>query len=500
MHGVCTTPVRGLYALLSLALALGSGCATHGAVSDVEDRIRRVESRLLTRNIVRGENPRPLTVEERLRFYQVPGVSVAVINDGRIEWARAWGETEAGGGVRVDTTTLFQAASISKPVTAAGVLQLVEDSSLELDQDVNRLLRSWNVPENEFTSANKVTLRRLLSHSAGTTVSGFPGYAAGVAVPSLTQVLNGEPPANTGAVRVDTAPGSRFRYSGGGTTIVQLLVADLTGQPFPDFMDRQVLDPAGMHRSTFAQPLPPKRAHEAATGHRRDGAPVPGKFHTYPEMAAAGLWSTPSDLARFAIEIQRALAGDSGRILSPGTAQMMVTPQANNYGLGFWVEGADDARWFSHGGSNMGFRSHLVASARGGRGAVVMTNGERGSDLADEILRAIAREYGWDIFKPNERDAVELGPETLAEFVGTYYAPWRGKDDAFALEVRLEDGTLHATLPLTGWSERPLRPSSETSFFLLDSGGELSFERDETGAVRAVVLSGLSETVRAVRR
>lgn len=486
-----------------LAFVFGSGCVAHNqsVLPDAEDRIRRVESGLLTHNIVRGESPLPLTIDERLRFYHVPGVSVAVINNGRLEWARAWGEAQFGTGIPVDTSTLFQAASISKPVTAAGALQLVERGALQLDEDVNRWLRSWKVPESEFTAVEKVTLRRLLSHSAGTTVSGFPGYAAGAAVPSLVPLLNGEPPANTGAVRVDTVPGSRFRYSGGGTSVVQLLITDVTGRPFPEFMERQVLDPAGMHHSVFAQPLPTERLHKAAAGHRRDGAPIPGMFHTYPEMAAAGLWSTPSDLARFAIEIQRALAGDSGRILPPEMARRMVTPQAGNYGLGFWIEGAGDSLWFSHGGSNAGFRSNLVASGQRGSGAVVMTNGDRGSDLADEILRSIAREYGWNIFKPNERDAASLGHGALAEFVGTYYAPWRGKEDAFALDIRLDDGgVLRATLPLTGWSERMLRPSSPTSFFFLDNRGELTFERDETGAVRAVVLSGLSEPVRAVRR
>jgi CubicO group peptidase (beta-lactamase class C family) len=492
---VLRTAVLGVVA----ALAGASACAAHRPAADPHaERIRRVETGLLTQNVVRGE-ARPHTIEERLRFYRVPGVSVAVVDGGRIAWAKAWGEAEAGSGVPVDTATLFQAASISKPVAAAGALALVEAGVLELDADVNERLRSWRVPENAHTAAEKVTLRRLLSHSAGTTVHGFPGYAAGVPVPSLVQVLDGAPPANTAAVRVDTVPGSLWRYSGGGTSIVQLLMADATGRPFAELMRERVLEPAGMRRSAYAQPLPEARLREAAAGHRSDGTPVPGWHHTYPEQAAAGLWTTPSDLARFAIEIQRAYMGDRDRLISPEMARRMLTQQAGSMGLGFALEGEGEALWFEHGGANEGFRAHFAALGERGQGAFVMTNGDAGTELAMEILRAVAREYGLPGFQPTERDAVALYPAALAALVGDYYVPASERPGP-AVRLRLADGVLSADVPSLRWEGRTLRAGADGTFFFLENRGELTFERDDAGTVTGAVFAGFGGPVRLERR
>ncbi|HEU0015158.1 MAG TPA: serine hydrolase domain-containing protein [Longimicrobium sp.] len=486
-----------------LALLACAACATArgpAAGPDVGERIRRVENGLRTYHEVRGETAPPLSIEERLRFYRVPAVSVAVINDGRIEWARAWGEAEAGSGVRVDTTTLFQAASISKPVAAVAALRLVEQGVLSLDEDVNVKLRSWKVPDGPHTAAEKVTLRRLLSHSAGTTVHGFPGYAAGAAVPTVVQVLDGSAPANTRPVRVDTVPGALWRYSGGGYTIAQLLMSDVTGKPFAELMREQVLAPAGMHRSTYAQPLPAERAARAATAHRNDGTPIPGKHHTYPEQAAAGLWTTPSDLARLAIEVQRAYAGQTGRVITPATARLMLATQAGAYGLGFGVNGQADSLWFEHGGSNAGFQSYFAALAETGQGLVIMTNGDAGFPLAMEILRAVAREYGLPGGRPRERDAVAVDAAALAQLAGSYATVETGSRPPFVVELRVEGGMLTASLPNLGWRGRRLRASAPDTFFFLESPGELSFERDASGAVIAAELRGLGQTVRVVRR
>jgi CubicO group peptidase (beta-lactamase class C family) len=465
----------------------------------LEDRIARVETGLLTHNVVRGDDAR-LTIEERLRFYRVPAVSVAVIDRGRIDWARAWGTAEAGRASAADTTTLFQAASISKPVTAAGALQLVEDGVLTLDGDVNQWLDSWRVPESSFTVAQPVTLRRLLSHTAGTTVSGFPGYVAGDPIPMLVQILEGSGPANTEPVEVDTVPGSQFRYSGGGYSIVQLLIEDVTGSSFSAFMEERVLGPAGMTRSTFAQPLPADRADEAATAHGLEGAPIPGRYHIYPEMAAAGLWTTPSDLARFVLEIQRAVTGFEGGAVSPESAHLMLSRREGDpYGLGLWVDGAADSLWFYHGGSNEGFQAWMMGSGAGGRGLVVMTNGVGGFGLAMEIVRSIGREYGWDLFPPNEHDAVPVPIDRLAGLTGTYRSEPDGERESFVIEIRLEGDELRASLPAFGWAGYRLRAESPTRFFFLEGPGTLEFNVNETGADVEVVLTGLGDPLRAVR-
>jgi CubicO group peptidase (beta-lactamase class C family) len=359
-----------------------------GASADVQARIARVEAGL------------KMTLAERMAFYKVPGVSVAVIRGGVIDWAKGYGVRESGQAARVDPDTLFQAASISKPVAAMAALKLVQDGKLALDEDVNRKLCGWKLPENEFTAGEKVTLRRILTHSAGLTVHGFPGYAQGTPLPTLVQVLDGVPPANTAPIRADVKPGTLFRYSGGGFTLMQQMLIDVTGKPFAEFMRETVLGPLGMSHSTYQQPLPAALWRQAASAHDRNGAVVPGRWHNYPEMAAAGLWTTPSELARFAIELRNAFHGKSQRVLSAAAArQMLVRQRKDLNGLGVVLRGEGKTLSFSHGGTNRGFVCGLVAFVQSGDGVVIMTNGDRGQALIQELLRAIAAEYGWPEFR-----------------------------------------------------------------------------------------------------
>ena len=237
----------------------------------------------------------------------MPGVSIAVLIDGEIEWARGYGFADLESRRPVTTNTLFQAASISKPVAALAALQLVQEGLVALDSNVNDYLTTWRVPANEFTSEAPVTLGGLLTHRAGLSMSGFPGYGPDEMVPDAPGVLDGR--GNTGPVRVVRRPGEHWQYSGGGYTVMQQLIADVRGAPFPDVMRSHVLDPIGMVRSTFEQPIPPDRKDDVAIGYRLDGTPVPGGWHTFPEQAAAGLWTTPSELALYASEVQRAAEG-----------------------------------------------------------------------------------------------------------------------------------------------------------------------------------------------
>ena len=285
-------------------------------------------------------------------------------------------------------------------MTAAGALYLVEHGKLSLDEDVNQELTTWKVPDNEFTATQKVTLRRLLSHSAGTTVHGFPGYAVGEPIPTLVQILNGEKPANTAPVRVDLVPGTKERYSGGGVTIEQLLIMDVTGKPFPQFMQQAVLGPIGMTNSTFDQPLPPALAAHAAAGTLADGKPVPGKWHIYPELAAAGLWTTPTDLAKFGIEIALSRNGESNRVLSEAMTRQMLTRQSEDVGLGPFLGTGGNPNEFDHGGANAGYRCIMVMFSDTGQGLVIMTNSDRGMNVGGYLIESIAKEYGWKYTPP----------------------------------------------------------------------------------------------------
>ncbi len=372
-------------------------------------------------------------VSALMKKRDIPGLSLAVFKDGEIIKAQGYGVAAEGENIPVTADTLFQAGSISKAVTAFGALHLVEAGKLSLDADVNGFLKTWRVPENEFTRISKVTLRRLLSHSAGITVHGFPGYAVDEPRPTLVQVLNGEKPANTPPIRVNIAPGSIYRYSGGGVTIVQQLIIDAARAPFPDFMYREVLEPLGMHASSYEQPLPAARAALAASGQS-----VAGRWHVYPEMAAAGLWTTPSDLARFAITLQASAAGRPNSVISPASALQILTRQKGDAGLGIFLYGRGATERFGHGGRDEGFDAELVAYRNFANGAVVMINANDDSGVISRVLESIADAYGWPNYphKQAPRPIEDLHPK-LTEKMKTILDEIRGEtlDRAFSAEV-----------------------------------------------------------------
>jgi len=429
-----------------------------------------------------------------MKFYDTPGISIAVIDNGRIAWVRGYGVRETGRSGPITPETLFQAASISKPVAAMAALRLVQQGKLDLDEDVNRKLISWKVPENEFTNGKKVTPRGLLSHSAGLTVHGFAGYAADVPAPTLLQLLDGENPANSKPIRVDIPVGTKYRYAGGGYEVMQQLLLDVTGKEFPLFMRDTVLKRLGMNRSTYAQPLPKHLRSNVAVGHKSNGEKVKGNWHIYPEMAAAGLWTTPIDLARFAIEIQRSAAGKSNRVLSRNMTKQMLTPQVGGFGLGFGLAGKGSATRFSHGGANEGYRCILVAFKNTGQGAVIMTNSDRGSALTEEVLRSIATEYGWPDYLPTEKVLAQVDPKIYASYAGQYeLAP------NFFLTITAEEGRLMGQA--TGQSKLELFPESETKFFTTTVAVEITIVRDEKGQVTHLVLrlGGQDITAKKIR-
>lgn len=339
-------------------------------------------------------------VPARMAHYHVPGLSLACIHNGTVEWTQAFGSAKVGG-APVTPDTLFQTGSISKSVTALAVLRLVEQGKLNLDADVSQYLRSWKLPTNKFTDQKAVTLRELLSHTAGTTVHGFEGYAAGQTVPTLVQVLNGEKPANSAPVTIDFVPGADFRYSGGGYLIIQQILIDVTGESFPDLMQELVLRPLHMVHSMLQQPIPERLQPLVATPYDDDGNEIEGGPHTYPEMAVAGLWTTPSDLALFALGIQNALAGKPGAIVSPSTAHEMLQPVARDYALGLAVDGNGPNRYFWHPGVNAGFVDFLFAYEKGD-GVALMTNGQNTKTLGLEIIHALAKQFGWSEFPTDE--------------------------------------------------------------------------------------------------
>lgn len=434
---------------------------------------------IVVRNVPSYEPPR-VTLRERMRESGVPGLSIAVVIDGKVAWARGFGVRDAGTLEPVTERTLFQAASISKPVAAFGAARMAQDGRIDLDASVADYLTSWALPEQEGASA--VTLRGLLTHTAGINVHGFPGYASGEAIPTPVGVLDGL--GNTPAVTVATASGSEHRYSGGGYTIAQVAMVDASGGDggFPALLSELVLAPLGMSDSTFEQPLPEAWWGRAASAHDEEGAPYPGRWHTYPEMAAAGLWTTPTDLARFFVSLQAGFEGRDGPVLTAESARgMLEAPLDVRYGLGLSL-GADR---FGHGGGNAGFRCAATFYYEGGNGAVVMSNGDNGWPVNSDVMRTVFHHYGWEGLGPFERVVLRQTRDELSRFAGVYEIDGYGRlsvsvdNAALGLEVALPDGSTFALLP-----------ESETTFFDPADGVPISFVLGADGVAERAEWSG----------
>jgi CubicO group peptidase (beta-lactamase class C family) len=404
--------------IIAVLLTVAIGCSPKTGDQSADANVTAVENSLGRQ--VHFEDDELWSIDARMKHYGVPGVSIAVIKDNKIIWAKAYGIMDKETNELVTTKTLFQAGSISKPVAAYGALKTVEMGKVSLTEDVNNYLTSWKLPDSEFTKDKKVTLEHLVSHTGGLTVHGFLGYSPDLPVPTAVQVLDGAPPANSPPVRVDKSPGTGFRYSGGGYTVMQQMMVDVHGKTFPEIEKELVLKPLDMDNSTYDQPLDQETVKFAATGYLPNHEQTKGKRHTYPEMAAAGLWTTAEDLAKFAIDIQKTLKGESSKVLSKEMAMRMVTPVKNekSIGLGIFMEDHDGEIYFGHGGWDEGFSSNLIAHRDKGYGVVVLTNSNHPAFI-DELIRSVARVYAWDNYTTNY-NKMPIDPLLFSSITGRY--------------------------------------------------------------------------------
>lgn len=477
----CIHPVFGQIAVSGKAKRnLSKKAKPFQYAQSIEERIRRVENGILLPAIIKGAPPVRLKLADQMRYYDTQGVSIAVINNGKIEWARGYGVKEAGKSDRVTPETLFSAGSISKPVTAMAALNFVENGKLNLDEDVNNKLVSWKVPENEYTKQSKVTLRRLLNHTSGLSLGAGDGktYRFGDPFPSIVQALNGTPPA-----QVEFTPNCRWAYSNTGYAVAQLMMTDVTKKPFPELMRETLFDKLGMTHSTFENPLPPQLWDRAATGHVSvGGKPIDNKYPATPAMAAGGLWTTPSDIARFVIELQKTKTGKSNAIFSQEMANLMVTPARAGWGLGLEIDTQGRTPRFFHSGGMPGFTALMVAYNWQGQGAVMMVNQDtyNGFQLVTEIMLGIAREYGWTDYVPVEKNVVRANPKVYENYVGYYEI-----DDGYPVTVIARNNRLYLIWALGNVYE--MYPESETKFFIAKEGvPSYEFIKDENGNVISV--------------
>jgi CubicO group peptidase (beta-lactamase class C family) len=457
--------------------------STH--TDDVQSRIDAAEKSLIAAVINAGSEPAGMVLSERMQHYKVPGVSIAVINNGEIEWAKGYGVTEAGGTQPVTPDTVFQACSVSKPVSVTGIMLLAQSGAIDISRNVNDYLRSWRLADNAFTTTEKATIQRLMSHTGGTNVSGFGGYPEGSAIPTLLQVLKGVPPANSEAIQVVSVPGSQYSYSGGGMEVLQQMTEDVTGMPFQTYMKNNLFSRLGMNSSDFVvRPMTGPLATHTAKAHDIDGNVVPGGWNIYPELIAAGLWTTPSDLARLLIEVQKATTTNTGTLITQQTATSILAQQPNStMGLGFAIMNGKGGLMFNHSGSNLGYKSYVAAYRERGQGIAVMTNGENGMGFFMEIVRAVAKVYGWPDRFVEEATLVDVPLAVLQSYVGNYTAEIQGE----GLQVQIYlSGTklmIKATAAVTG-QRSDMHPTATDTFLVRDNAilpGTLIFSRDGSG-------------------
>jgi len=450
------------------------------AQSTVEDRIRRVENGL-TENIQTSDSA-PFNLLERMKHFNVQGLSIAVIKDYKVDFAKGYGFADTEKKIRVNDKTLFQAASISKSLNSLAILKLFKDRNLDLYADINTYLKSWKFPYDSISKGKKINMANLLSHTAGLNVHGFGGYEAGKPLPSVIQILNGESPANSEAVRSLFVPGTRQEYSGGGTTISQLVLTDITGQKYESYLMEQVLKPLGMLSSTFAQPPLGIKQELLSAGYDGDGKEVKGKYHIYPEQAAAGLWTNPRDLAKYIIETQRAYKGKSAKVIDEQTTKLRLSPYMNKNGaaLGVFVEDYDGTKYFGHGAGNAGFTGGYYGSFEGGNGLVIMVNSDNG-EIVQELINSISSVYGFKgLSKTRKVTLAEVSEQDLNSYLGNYQLT-----PELVLTVSREGKKVF--VQATGQSRIEAFAESSNKFFFKAIQASMEFVKDQNGLIKEMI-------------
>ncbi len=470
-----------------------TGTQAQPGLESIPFKIQRVENSLAP-TIVYGDTIPHLNLEQRMKELGVKGVSIAVIKNYKIEWAKGYGWANEAAGKKVTTATRFQAASISKSINSLGVLLLAQQGKLDPEADINTYLRKWKFPYDSVSNGKKINTYQLLSHTAGLGIHGFPGYKKTDTLPTPAQILDGVKPANTKAVRSLFEPGKQFQYSGGGTTISQLLVEDITGKDYAAYMQQAILKPLGMTNSSYEQ-VPSDKA-ERAIGYYDNGVPVEGGYHIYPEQAAAGLWTTPTDLAKYIIECQLALKGRSKKVLSQAMMQKRMTPYMDTvFALGVFIDKRGERSYFNHNGGNEAFLCTSYGSLDKGDGVVIMINGERFGILT-ELLNSVAQVYGWEgFYKPEFRKQVRISMDSIASYGGDYLL---GSD---TLTVLLRDNEL--CLQENRQSDKIYQTIfvDKEHFFIKEvPGAAFRVLRDTTGQVDALELKQGDAVLRLPKR
>ena len=457
--------------LMILLLISSEEIEKEGKLKNQKILIEEVENSLRAEYYVSGDSL--ISIIDKMKELKIPGLSLAVIDNFEVVWAKGYGIEDVETNNKVDVNTIFQAASISKPFTAYATMKLVQENKVELNKDINTYLKTWKLVDNNFTETKKVTFKNLLSHNAGTTIHGFPGYKSTDTLPTLDQILNGVSPANTNKVIVDIEPETENRYSGGGYIVVQKALIDITGKPFEEFMQNQVLKPLELQNSFFSpKSLTEEQELNATSGHYSNGTKVIGNRHIYPEMAAAGLWTTAEDLAKFAVEIQKTLNANSGKILTKEYTQMMMTPVLNEeYNIGFSNEEYNGEPFFEHAGGNEGYACFLTFHKEKGYGFALMVNSSSQIDILFPLFRSIDKAYSWGLFSSGIYNSDNISVPELQRFIGKYKVSFDRSINIFVKNKKL-------FYKMSFNNESELTPVGSNTFISSDRNNKIEFSQD----------------------
>ncbi|QGX40543.1 serine hydrolase domain-containing protein [Permianibacter aggregans] len=461
------------------ALAYSSNSNIEAPNNTAHQAASRIENNLLPVQYLRG-HVISKSIPQVMLEENIPGVSIAFVDNGKIAWTKTYGYAQLVTAENVTPDTVFAGASLSKPIAAMAALKLVDQNVLSLDQDVNRYLKDWQLPANEFTQQQKVTLRHLIGHTSGVGNHLWSSYDVGAEVPTLEQMLAGKPPSVDPAVSMIAAPGERQKYSNPGYTIIQKLITDTTDQRFDAAINKLVFTPAGMNNSSFTQPIPESLKKRMATGYSKELQAYPYKL--FPFGAAGGIWTTPSDLARFAAAVINDYQYGSKTLISKPLADQVFARNQSRLSFTKKLGEKNDELIFDHWGSNAGFTSYLVGSLGDQQALVIMTNSDNGFGLMASIARAVADEYDWPVLKPQVFSAIEVPAEKLRRYVGEFDNGNGGDLTTFAVEgdrLLLTSSTQTTTPELVAIGEHKfIHPAEYTTYeFLAAKDGSIKWLR-----------------------
>lgn len=442
-------------------------------ITEVAEQIKQVENSLGGRVLINGKGENLL---QRMAYYNIKGLSIAVVHNYKVVWAKGYGWADKDKKRPVTTETLFKVGSISKSLNAVGVLKLAQDNRIDLGADINTYLLSWKFPYDSLSKGKKITLSHLLSHTGGLSMEGgFMGYSTQDKIPSIPQILDGK--GTTPPVRSILEPGIKFLYSGGGTLISQLIINDVTHQPYEKYMFDNVLKPMRMEHSYYSvEPPSGEQLKKIALGYTYNGFEVEYLYNYFPEQAPLGLWTTPTDLCNYIVETQLAYKGKSSKVLNESTVRLQLTPTVGDMAaLGFFIEKRGNEKYFHHDGRHGGFCAEFYGGIEDGNGVAICINSDDNT-IFDEILNSVATVYNWKgFYNPVTRNVVNIADSMLKNYTGIYIY-----ENKLASIIKKDDGYYFWS---GGIRSNKMYFSDSTTFFTQESNIDKSFIKDASGII-----------------